>query len=454
MAENTAFRNNALPYPVYGVPWTVVFALLDADGDPVTGATCDSEVSINGETGADCTNEGTEITFTTATNKGQYYLTLTAAEMTGDIITVSIYSATSKATVVVLYPRKLVTLAAGTSQGGAAGYITLAASTVAFDDQYNGCLCVATIDTLVEARILMDCTASNQQCTVTPSWNVTPDADDTYIIYLPEGMHVQKADVTAIKTQTVTCGAAVTIRADIGAATIVPTLTQFEARTLAAADYTIVSDLGTVQSGDSYPLVSTEVSEIYAAVITNAAGVDIAADIIAVKADTTAILTDTGTTLDGKADQIIAAVITNAAGTDIAADIIALKTVADTIATDTTTDIPALIDALPTAAEIVTQIGTGATLTALATATNLGTAITQATEANTHAHAIDLVTAKLDTALVADGLVSQFTANALELAPTGSAPTADQIAAKILATPANLLATDTAGRVTVKNRSI
>jgi hypothetical protein len=198
MAEVTDFRNNALPYPVYGVPWTIVFPLLDADGDPVTGATCDSEVSINGDTGADCTNEGTEITFTTATNKGQYYLTLTAAEMTGDIITVSIYSATSKATVVVLYPRKLVPLASGTSQGGAAGYITLAANTVLLNDQYNGCLCVATIDTLIEARVLQVCTASNQQCTVTPGWNVSPDADDTYIIYLPEGRQVPTVNVRAI----------------------------------------------------------------------------------------------------------------------------------------------------------------------------------------------------------------------------------------------------------------
>ena len=56
----------------------------------------------------------------------------------------------------------------------------------------------------------------------------------------------------------------------------------------------------TAQTGDCFPLVSTEVAEIYAAVITNAAGVDIAADIIAVKADTAAILVDTGTTLDGR----------------------------------------------------------------------------------------------------------------------------------------------------------
>src|SRR3990167_5710090 len=43
---------------------------------------------------------------------------------------------------------------------------------------------------------------------------------------------------------------------------------------------------------------SQTAGDIVAAVITNAAGVDIAADIIAVKADTAAILTDTGTTLD------------------------------------------------------------------------------------------------------------------------------------------------------------
>lgn len=196
MAEVTAFRNNALPYPVYGVPWAIVFPLLDADGDPVTGATCDSEVSLNGDTGADCTNEGVEITYTTATNKGMYYLLLTAAEMTADIVSVTVYSATSKATCIVLYPRKLPSLATGTSQGGAAGYITLAAGTVLFDGQFNGCLCVATIDGNIEARILQVCTQSNQQCTVTPSWNVAPDADDTYTIYLPDGRSFPTTNVT------------------------------------------------------------------------------------------------------------------------------------------------------------------------------------------------------------------------------------------------------------------
>ena len=199
MAELTAFRNNALPYPVYGAPWTIVFPLLDATGTPVTGATCDSEISKNGDTAVDCTNEGAEIPFTTATNKGMYYLTLTAAEMTADIVAVTIYSATSKATPIVLYPRKLVALATGTSAGGAVGYITLAAASFTVDAQFGGCLCVATIDSNVEARVLQVCTQADQQCTVTPNWNVAPDADDTYIIYLPEGRQMPTVDATAWK---------------------------------------------------------------------------------------------------------------------------------------------------------------------------------------------------------------------------------------------------------------
>lgn len=201
MAEVTAMRNNALPYPVYGCAWTVVFPMLDADGDLVTGATTpDAEVSKNGDTFADCTNESTEI----ATSSGIYYLTLTGTEMTADIVAVIAKSATSgmKTTPIVLYPRKLVQLASGTAQGGDTGYITLAASSVLYDGQYDGCLCVATIDGSVEARILQACTQSNQQCTVTPAWNVAPDSDDTYIIYLPEGRKIPTVDVRAVSGDT------------------------------------------------------------------------------------------------------------------------------------------------------------------------------------------------------------------------------------------------------------
>src|SRR3990167_261094 len=151
MAEVTAFRNNALPYPVYGVPWAVTFPMLDADGDLVTGATTpDAEVSLNGNTFGDCTNESVEI----ATNSGVYYLLLTAAEMTADIVSVIAKSATAgmKPTVITLYPRKLVTLRTGTCAGGAAGSMTLDASASAINDYYNGCIVVGVLDSATEAR--------------------------------------------------------------------------------------------------------------------------------------------------------------------------------------------------------------------------------------------------------------------------------------------------------------
>lgn len=193
MAEQTALRNNALPYPIYGVPFGVTFPMLDADGDLVTGATTpDAEVSKNGDTFADCTNESTEI----ATNSGVYYLLLTGAEMTADVVTVIAKSATAgmKTTVLTLYPRKLVSLKAGTSQAGAAGSITLDASASAIDDYYNGCVVVGVLDSLTEARVITDYVGSTKVASVTPNWNTTPDSDDTFTIYLPEGRQIVQSD--------------------------------------------------------------------------------------------------------------------------------------------------------------------------------------------------------------------------------------------------------------------
>lgn len=122
------------------------------------------------------------------------------------------------------------------------------------------------------------------------------------------------------------------------------------------------ANLATVDTNVDAILVDTgttlqaELDAIQAAVITNAAGVDIAADIIALKAVADAVLVDTGTTLQAEVDAIQAAVITNAAGVDIAADIIALKAETAAILADT---------------DVIGAAGAG--LTALATAANLTT---------------------------------------------------------------------------------
>lgn len=218
MAEATSMRNNALPYPIYGGPWTVAFSIIDADGDPVTGAAdLDSEISLNGDTFADCVNEAVEI----AAGSGMYYLPLIAAEMTADVVCVQVKTSTvgAKTRTITLYPRKCVPILSGTVAGGAAGYITLPAAAGTLDDAWNGCVCVAVIDANTEARMIDDYAGSTKQASVTPDWNVVPDSDDTFIIYLPDGRQVPTVSVTTngITTASITQGSITTSAFTAGA---------------------------------------------------------------------------------------------------------------------------------------------------------------------------------------------------------------------------------------------
>jgi len=94
---------DARPFPLKNTAYRVTFPILDADGDPVSGAAgLDSEVSKDGGTFADCTNEATEI----ATSSGVYYLDLTSTELNADTVAIIVKTSTSgaKTTVIVLYP--------------------------------------------------------------------------------------------------------------------------------------------------------------------------------------------------------------------------------------------------------------------------------------------------------------------------------------------------------------
>lgn len=207
MAEVTAMRNNALPYPIYGCPFVISFPFWDTDS-LVTGASApDAEISKNGDTYADCTNESTEI----ATSSGTYYLIITGAELTCDLATIIAKSTTSGlfTTVATLSPRKLVTVRAGTAQGGSASTITLDASASALDDFYNGMVCVATIDAVVEVRMIGDYVGSSKVATIIgPDWvQASPDSDDTFVIKLPEGVQVGSSTVVGWQNVAVTAGA-------------------------------------------------------------------------------------------------------------------------------------------------------------------------------------------------------------------------------------------------------
>lgn len=96
---------DARPLPQKNVAYRITFPILDADGDLVTGAAgLDSEVSKDGGTFADCTNEATEI----ATSSGMYFLDLTSTEMNADTVAVIVKTSTSgaKTTPIVLYPEE------------------------------------------------------------------------------------------------------------------------------------------------------------------------------------------------------------------------------------------------------------------------------------------------------------------------------------------------------------
>ncbi len=249
MAEVVAFRNNALPYPVRGMAWVVEFPLLDADGDPVSPSSPDSEVSLNGDTFGDCTNEAVEI----ATSTGVCYLILTAAEMTADVVGVRIQSTGAKTTVITLFPRKLVALSSGTCQGSNdTGDIQLASGDSAIDDYYNGCLVVAVIDGTTEARIINDYVGSTKVAEVSPAWNTAqPDSSDTYTIYLPEGRQFALSDERAMNGDKQST-ADLKDFADDG----------YDPSTNKVAGVVLVDTLttytgNTVQTGDSYAIVNS-----------------------------------------------------------------------------------------------------------------------------------------------------------------------------------------------------
>jgi hypothetical protein len=95
---------DARPVPQKAVAYRVTFPVFDNDGDLVSGITPDSEISKDGASFSDATNEATEI----ASSSGIYYLDLTSSETDCDTLAVIVKSATvdMKTTPIVLYPEE------------------------------------------------------------------------------------------------------------------------------------------------------------------------------------------------------------------------------------------------------------------------------------------------------------------------------------------------------------
>jgi len=96
---------DARPVPIKNTAFRITFPIFDNTGALVSGAAgLDSEVSKDGATFADCTNEATEI----ATSSGMYYLDLTSSEMNADCVSIIVKTSTTnaKTTPIVLYPQE------------------------------------------------------------------------------------------------------------------------------------------------------------------------------------------------------------------------------------------------------------------------------------------------------------------------------------------------------------
>lgn len=136
---------DASPRPLYGVAYRVTFPIFDATGSLVTGATSpDSEVSKDGGTFADATNEATEL----ATSSGMYYLDLTASEMAARTVSVIVKSGTGKTTPIVLYPELILVRGVVGSSSTTTSVITSSLTpAAAVTDQFKGRIVVFEADT-------------------------------------------------------------------------------------------------------------------------------------------------------------------------------------------------------------------------------------------------------------------------------------------------------------------
>lgn len=174
-----------LPFPVYGAAYRITFPIFDSDGDLVADAAgLDTEISKDGGTITDTTNEATQI----AASSGLYYLDLVYTEMQCSCLAGKVKSSTvdSKDTPFVLYPCHLPTLESGTAQAGAAGTITLPTTASGFDDFYTGLILLVTAETGVgQARIISDYIGQTKVASVAPNWGTNPDATSTFSILIP-----------------------------------------------------------------------------------------------------------------------------------------------------------------------------------------------------------------------------------------------------------------------------
>jgi hypothetical protein len=363
---------DARPVPQKNVAYRITFPLLDADGDLVTGAAgLDSEVSKDGGTFTDCTNEATEI----ATSSGMYFLDLTSTEMNADTVAIIIKTSTSggKTTPIVLYPEEAgdirvnVTQVNGTAQTAGDLKASIAAVQSDTDD----------IQTRLPAALVsgrMDSSVGAMAANVLTATAINADAITAAKI--ADGA----IDAGALASDTIT------------------------AAKIAASALNGKGDWNIGKTG--YAL--------------SAAGVQAVWDAL------TSALSTVGSIGKLLVDNINATISSRLASASYTAPLDAAGTRSAVGLASANLDTQ--LDALPTAQENADAVWSADITLGVNTDHADGALMLIRDAVDTEVGAIKAVTDKLDTALELDGAVYRYTANALEQGPSGSGPTAAAIA--------------------------
>lgn len=411
--------SDAKPFPIKNTAYRVTFPILDADGDLVTGAAnLDSEVSKDGGTFADCTNETTEI----ATSSGMYYLDLSSDEMNADTVAIIIKTSTSgaKTTPIVLYPAESTDIPVNvTAIGGVAQSATDLKDFA--DDGYD------PATNKVQGVVLAD--------TVTTLTGNTAQTGDSFArLGAPAGASVS-ADVAAVKGYVDDIGVA-------GAGlTALPWNAAWDAEVqsectdaLNAYDPPTKAELDTAHATTN-GYIDTEVAAVLAAVDTEVAAIKAKTDNLpAAPADDTSIDSQLAA-IAGYLDTEIAAIKAKTDNLPAApADDTSIDTQLGALQTDVTaikgyvdTEVAAVLAAVDTEVAAI-KAKTDNLPAAPADDTSIDSQLAAiAGYLDTEIAAIKVVTDKVSTALELDGAVYRYTANALEQAPSGGA-TVGQIA--------------------------
>jgi hypothetical protein len=203
--------------PIYGALFNVNLEFRLSTGATAAPTSPDTEVSLDDGTFADCTNEVTLIKEVGGSTDSAYgYITLTAAEMTADDVTLQSKSANCVTIGVNIRPERLVAVRTGTAQAGANTTITLDSGASAKDDIYNGYWIRTDGGTGAgQARQILDYNGSNKQATVR-QWETNPSNDTTFTVGF-----VQSQAVNALSVPQTGDAYAVVAHADYGNAKLV-----------------------------------------------------------------------------------------------------------------------------------------------------------------------------------------------------------------------------------------